>query len=272
MRVVERVLAELDLADRPLVPVFNKMDVVADPAGFATRVRELHPGALTVSTMRTTASPRSRQCCGSWSAPAGRRSGCAFPSPTGLAWRRSIVTARSSRGRRTARRSSVTVGWIAGRWSGCSREGVDVADAAVGGEVGRRAAVSERTGIYLERVYGWTAGTDPSLRYSRAYVRDVAPYAVRLLPAEHLLQHQPPVHPGELLVHLGDRRRSPGASSSICRSARASRPLFRNLRSPFSSAMPAVRKLKSVENCRMKPRSASCWLVISVPAFLAFPK
>jgi GTP-binding protein HflX len=53
MHVVERVLAELDLADRPQVPVFNKMDAVPDPAGFATRVRELHPGAITATTMRT---------------------------------------------------------------------------------------------------------------------------------------------------------------------------------------------------------------------------
>jgi GTP-binding protein HflX len=53
MPVVERVLAELELADRPLIPVFNKMDLVTDPVGFAARVRELYPGALTVSTMRT---------------------------------------------------------------------------------------------------------------------------------------------------------------------------------------------------------------------------
>ena len=53
MRVVERVLAELELADRPMLPVFNKMDLVADPVAFAERVRELYPGALTVSTMRT---------------------------------------------------------------------------------------------------------------------------------------------------------------------------------------------------------------------------
>jgi GTP-binding protein HflX len=53
MRVVERVLAELELADRPLIPVFNKMDLVTDPGGFAARVRELYPGAVTVSTMRT---------------------------------------------------------------------------------------------------------------------------------------------------------------------------------------------------------------------------
>jgi GTP-binding protein HflX len=53
IRVVERVLAELELADRPLIPVFNKMDLVLDAAGFAARVRELYPGALTVSTMRT---------------------------------------------------------------------------------------------------------------------------------------------------------------------------------------------------------------------------
>jgi GTP-binding protein HflX len=53
MHVVERVLAELDLADRPLVPVFNKIDAVPDPAGFGARVRELHPGAITATTMRT---------------------------------------------------------------------------------------------------------------------------------------------------------------------------------------------------------------------------
>ena len=53
MRVVDRVLAELELADRPLIPVFNKMDLVTDPMAFAARVRELYPGALTVSTMRT---------------------------------------------------------------------------------------------------------------------------------------------------------------------------------------------------------------------------
>ncbi|HUF35661.1 MAG TPA: GTPase HflX [Gemmatimonadales bacterium] len=53
MHVVERVLAELDLADRPLVPVFNKIDAVLDPIGFTARVKELHPGALVVTTVRT---------------------------------------------------------------------------------------------------------------------------------------------------------------------------------------------------------------------------
>ncbi|HEX6107238.1 MAG TPA: GTPase HflX [Gemmatimonadales bacterium] len=53
MHVVERVLAELDMADRPLIPVFNKIDAVPDPAGFAARVRELHPDALIVTTVRT---------------------------------------------------------------------------------------------------------------------------------------------------------------------------------------------------------------------------
>jgi GTP-binding protein HflX len=43
----------VELADRPILPVFNKMDLVTDPAAFAARVRELYPGALTVSTMRT---------------------------------------------------------------------------------------------------------------------------------------------------------------------------------------------------------------------------
>ncbi len=53
MRVVERVLAELDLADRPTVPIFNKMDAVPEPLAFAARVRELYPDAITTSTMRT---------------------------------------------------------------------------------------------------------------------------------------------------------------------------------------------------------------------------
>lgn len=53
MHVVERVLAELDLADRPLIPVFNKIDAVPDPAAFASRVKELYPGAITATTMRT---------------------------------------------------------------------------------------------------------------------------------------------------------------------------------------------------------------------------
>ena len=53
MHVVDRVLAELSLADRPLRPVFNKIDAVSDPLGFANRVRELHPGAITATAMRT---------------------------------------------------------------------------------------------------------------------------------------------------------------------------------------------------------------------------
>ena len=53
MHVVERVLAELDLADRPTIPVFNKIDAVTDPAGFTARVRALYPDAITTTTMRT---------------------------------------------------------------------------------------------------------------------------------------------------------------------------------------------------------------------------
>jgi GTPase len=53
MRVVEKVLAELGLADRPVVLVFNKMDAVTDAASFTARVRALHPTSLAASTMRT---------------------------------------------------------------------------------------------------------------------------------------------------------------------------------------------------------------------------
>ncbi len=53
MRVVDRVLAELNLADRPLIPVFNKMDAVTDPSAFTARVRALHPTGIPATTMRT---------------------------------------------------------------------------------------------------------------------------------------------------------------------------------------------------------------------------
>jgi GTP-binding protein HflX len=52
MRVVDKVLAELGLADRPTIPVFNKVDAVADPAALTARVRELFPGAVLATTMR----------------------------------------------------------------------------------------------------------------------------------------------------------------------------------------------------------------------------
>jgi GTP-binding protein HflX len=53
MRVVEKVLIELDLADRPVIPVFNKIDAVIDPLSFAQRVRELYPTGILATTMRT---------------------------------------------------------------------------------------------------------------------------------------------------------------------------------------------------------------------------
>jgi GTP-binding protein HflX len=53
LRVVEKVLAELGLADRPVILVFNKIDAVSDPVGFTRRVRELHPNALLTTTLRT---------------------------------------------------------------------------------------------------------------------------------------------------------------------------------------------------------------------------
>ena len=49
--VVEQVLGELELAERPMVMVFNKMDRVADAASFAARAKELYPGALFTSSL-----------------------------------------------------------------------------------------------------------------------------------------------------------------------------------------------------------------------------
>ena len=52
VRVVDKVLAELDLADRPTILVFNKMDVVPDASAFAARSRELYPAAVLATTQR----------------------------------------------------------------------------------------------------------------------------------------------------------------------------------------------------------------------------
>jgi GTP-binding protein HflX len=51
--VVNAVLADLDLAERPQLLVFNKIDAVPDPLAFAARVRELYPGSVTSTVMRT---------------------------------------------------------------------------------------------------------------------------------------------------------------------------------------------------------------------------
>ncbi|HEU4569571.1 MAG TPA: GTPase HflX [Gemmatimonadales bacterium] len=50
--VVEGVLAELGVHDIPVIPVFNKMDAVADPVALMQRVRELHPDAVFTSTLK----------------------------------------------------------------------------------------------------------------------------------------------------------------------------------------------------------------------------
>ncbi len=51
--VVQSVLADLGLAERPQMLVFNKIDQVPDPLAFAARVRELHPGSVVATVMRT---------------------------------------------------------------------------------------------------------------------------------------------------------------------------------------------------------------------------
>ncbi|HKP28170.1 MAG TPA: GTPase HflX [Gemmatimonadales bacterium] len=51
--VVNSVLADLGLAERPQLLVFNKIDAVPDPLAVAARVRELYPGSVTSTVMRT---------------------------------------------------------------------------------------------------------------------------------------------------------------------------------------------------------------------------
>lgn len=53
MEVVEQVLLELGLQDRPILPVFNKLDRLDDPVEFGRRVAALYPGAVLTTTMRT---------------------------------------------------------------------------------------------------------------------------------------------------------------------------------------------------------------------------
>ena len=52
MVVVDEVLAEIGIGDCPVIPVFNKMDAIADPSSFAARARERYPEALLGSTQR----------------------------------------------------------------------------------------------------------------------------------------------------------------------------------------------------------------------------
>ena len=140
MRVVERVLAELELADRPILAVFNKMDLVTDPVAFAARVRELYPGALTVSTMRTSGLAAAQgQAARAGACGAADGAGAAADRPMARGWRRSIATARCCRARRTAPCSRCWSGWIAGRWIGCGRRAWTSAMRSWAGRRGRRA-------------------------------------------------------------------------------------------------------------------------------------
>jgi GTP-binding protein HflX len=139
MRVVERVLAELELADRPLIPVFNKMDLVSDPVGFAKRVQELYPGALTVSTMRTSglvplkAVLREKERAGRQTVRV--RVPVADGARLAALYRDGEVLSRQENG--AALEVTVRLDrWQVERLRG---EGVEVADAGASGEVGRRA-------------------------------------------------------------------------------------------------------------------------------------
>jgi GTP-binding protein HflX len=139
MKVVERVLSELELADRPILPVFNKMDLVTDPAGFAARVRELHPGALPVSTMRTSGlAPlktvlREKERAGR---PTVRvRLPLSDGARLAALYREGDVLSRQEVG------GGLDILVRLDRWQAqrLRAEGVDVIDLPIGGEVGRRA-------------------------------------------------------------------------------------------------------------------------------------
>jgi GTPase len=139
MRVVERVLAELELADRPLIPVFNKMDLVPDPAGFAARVRELYPGALAVSTMRTNGLAPLKAILREMERSGRPTVRVRLPISDGARlaalYRYGEVLSRQDDG------AALDVVVRLDRWQvdRLRGEGVEVLDAPVGGELGRRA-------------------------------------------------------------------------------------------------------------------------------------
>ena len=93
--VVEGVLSDLGLAERPVLPVFNKMDAVPDAMSFA----DAAPGP----SIPRRCSPRpcapmawspSSRCSGSAGRCAVPPCGCSSPPPTGPAWRRCTGRAR----------------------------------------------------------------------------------------------------------------------------------------------------------------------------------
>jgi GTP-binding protein HflX len=53
MEVVEQVLVELGLQDRPVLPVFNKIDRLEDAMEFGRRVSAMYAGAVLTTSMRT---------------------------------------------------------------------------------------------------------------------------------------------------------------------------------------------------------------------------
>ncbi len=53
VEVVEQVLGELEMADRPVLLVYNKIDLLPDPTAFASRIRGLTPDAVFATTMQT---------------------------------------------------------------------------------------------------------------------------------------------------------------------------------------------------------------------------
>jgi GTPase len=52
MRVVDQVLGEIGADGRRVIPVFNKIDAVADPAALGARVHALYPEGVLATTMR----------------------------------------------------------------------------------------------------------------------------------------------------------------------------------------------------------------------------
>ena len=115
------------------------MDLVADPVGFAKRVGELHPGALTVSTMRTSGLAPLKALLREKERAGRQIVRVILPVSDGARlaalYREGEVISRQENG------AALDVTVRLDRWQveRLRADGVDIREVAVSGEVGRRA-------------------------------------------------------------------------------------------------------------------------------------
>ena len=123
------------------MPVFNKMDAVADRPRSPRGCGSCIPTAITTSTMRTDGLAPLKAGCGSWSGRAGCTVRVRVPLADGARlaalYREGEVLSREE----TATSTNWWCGSSAGRSSGCEEEGVEVVETCA---TEQRAAAGEQ--------------------------------------------------------------------------------------------------------------------------------